>query len=202
MNRAEEDAISTSGGITVFKFLWRFQMRDRHDGTSVLSPEQQQGPALSAAGPDQTAAEANHEQHITTALPKIRLTKKTKRLIDDGQHEATAVRGYHHWNNQYGRWEAIVEFVFEAPIPAGPPLLMRVNMGQGSDPEISADHWFGRILEKFGTTDVSKLAGWRFLVTVGTVKKPHGDKHDLPQAEWYSTVRRAVLWDDHVRACK
>ncbi len=154
-------------------------------------------PAIRAAA---TTSLTPNQKQDSTEVPPIEITKKTKRLIPEGQHKGLAVNGYHHWNNQYRRWEAVVEFVFEPPVPAGAPILMRVGMGNGSKPEIAEDHWFGRILQEFGTTDVAKLAGWHFVVTVKTVKKPHGEKRDLPEEEWYSTARRAVRWDDYVRA--
>lgn len=195
MNRAEEKA---SEGVTLYKFKWKWSF-DMADGTMTLK---RQEPAPTKVTGSQTTTKAvTNQQQDSTSLPPIRITKKTKRLIPEGDYEALAVKGSHR-RNQYRRWEAVLEFVLEAPAPAGAPLVLRVGMGYEAEPELAADHWFGRILEKFGTTDVSKLVGWRFLVTVKTVKKEHTDKYDRPPDEWYSTVRRAIFWDDHVLACK
>lgn len=144
-----------------------------------------------------TPAYQNRQPDHST-LPPIRITAATKRLISEGDYdEALCVKAFHHWNHQFKRWEAILEFVFNPPVPAGPPIPMHVRMGSEAEPELKADHWLAQLINRFGG-DVSKLSGWRFRVSVETIKRRQGDKVDRQQAEWYSRVKRAVLWDDYV----
>jgi len=144
------------------------------------------------------SAQQNRQADHST-LPPIRITQATKRLIDEGDYdEAVCVNAFHRWNQQFGRWEVILEFAFNAPVPAGIPIPMHVNMGRGEEPELKADHWLARLIERFGA--LPNLKGWRFRVTVETVKGRPNDKVERPESEWYSRVRRAILWDDYVRS--
>lgn len=165
--------------------MWEVQMKD------LL--ETSRPPATTPAA--KRNYETSRDQH-STHVPPIRIIKSTKRLIDEGEYEATCVGAHARWNHQFHRWEAILEFDFVPPVPAGEPIPMHVNMGRGPEPELDGDHWLAHLLKRFG--ELEKLASWRFFVTVGTIKRRQGDKFDRPASQWYSRVKRAVPWDEYV----
>jgi hypothetical protein len=158
-----------------------------------------QGPAVDgvAAGPFKNDADAISPKH-STQLPPIRIGPPTKRLIEEGRYEAVCVKAFYRLN-QYGRYEAILDFAFDAPVPSGIPIPMHVNMGKG-EPVLPEDHWLYRLMKRFG--GLEKLKGYRFIVNVETIKKHPHDKGERPESEWYSRVKRCVWIDDYILASK
>lgn len=169
-------------------FLWETQMKD------LL--ETRRPPATSPAASRKTShAEQGQD---STSVPPIRVTKSTRRLIDDGEHcDALCVNAFHHWNRQFKRWEAIIEFAFQHPVPEGAPIPMHVRLGDDpAAPAMPDHHWLFGLTLKLGSidcVDLSVLKGHYFNVTVKTIRKPQNERVDRPPEQWYSRVSRMSL---------
>lgn len=178
------------------RFRWRKNCMALKDGTTGRaipfddSQKRRPTPAVTPA-----TAHSQNRQLDHNTLPPIRIVKSENRLIPEGDYEAVCVKASHRWNYQFHRWEAILEFALAAPAPAGTPIPMHVRMGEGRDPELKDSHWLAQVIERLG--GLEKLAGWRFHVTVQTIKRRPGDKTDRAPGLWYSRVKEAELWDDY-----
>jgi len=131
------------------------------------------------------------QQQDSTRVPPIRVTKSTKRFVEEGEHDnALCVNAVHRWNRQYRRWEAIIEFVFQDDAPDGLPIPMHVRLGDNpAAPELPDHSWLFNLLLKLdrtGCMDVAALKGHYFDVTVKTIRKAQHEKADRPADQWYS----------------
>ena len=172
--------------------LWEKQLLEEIMQTKERPPER---PTAAALG----SSNANQPQD-STSVPPIRVTKSTRRLIDPGEYQdALCVNASHRWNRQYERWEAIIEFVFQEPVPKGDPIPAHVRLGNNpAEPELPDHHWLFDLLLKLdrsGNIDVAALKGHYFDVSVRTIKKPRNEKVDRPPNQWYSRVSRMSLSD-------
>jgi hypothetical protein len=140
-------------------------------------------------------------------LPAPVLDAPKRRFVEPGVYEATCTKAEYSWHRRYLRWDAVFFFKLDGAEP-GPDLEKHVSLGTDPDqPHIGGDTWLANtLLARFGgTSDISVLAGHRFLVRVDPVvqrkrtSKEVEQEIDLPprpSSEWYSVVRSVELIDD------
>lgn len=174
--------------------LWEHQLEEQMNDVKERSR-----PAQVVTEPVSNS-QTTREGDDSTAVPRIRVVKSTRRLIDEGEYEnALCVNAFQHWHRQYKRWEAVIEFTFQDPVPAGPPIPIHVRLGDDpAGPVLKDHHWFVDLLLKLdrtGTFDVAALKGHYFNATVKTIKKPQHEIADRPAKYWYSRVSR-ISYDE------